>query len=246
MDYLTDKSDSGQHSQFLRCFGVHVLKNVNLICATQCAFKLEIQMSRQQELVANIKAPKRHGTRSNNNSNEDLSNRYQRKLILFKLCPMHGMISNIIFYRIVDGQKVSVNEDYQYAVYVSYVEIYNNYTYDLLDTPKMDIVSGRMKLTSKMLREDSYRHTHNFHMFCISFLLSVPLSSKCRSIEEYILGVRTHVLTCRNATSTWRWLQGAISQLVGNVSRGRSAPQGLTPTTMHYTLSNENWGDKSF
>ena len=32
-------------------------------------------IDRQQELVANIKAPKRHGTRSNNNSNEDLSNR---------------------------------------------------------------------------------------------------------------------------------------------------------------------------
>ena len=60
----------------------------------------------------------------------------------------------------MDGQKVSVNEDYQYAVFVSYVEIYNNYTYDLLDVPKMDIVSGRMKLTSKMLREDSYRNMY--------------------------------------------------------------------------------------
>ena len=57
-------------------------------------------------------------------------------------------------HRITDGQKVSVNEDYQYAVFVSYVEIYNNYTYDLLATPKMDIVTGKQKLASKILRED--------------------------------------------------------------------------------------------
>ena len=38
---------------------------------------------------------------------------------------------------------MTVEEDYQYTVFVSYVEIYNNYTYDLLDDPKMDIVSGR-------------------------------------------------------------------------------------------------------
>ena len=42
----------------------------------------------------------------------------------------------------------------QFAVFVSYVEIYNNYTYDLLDNPKMDIVTGKQKLVSKILRED--------------------------------------------------------------------------------------------
>ena len=42
----------------------------------------------------------------------------------------------------------------QFVVFVSYVEIYNNYTYDLLDTPKMDIVTGKQKLVSKILRED--------------------------------------------------------------------------------------------
>ena len=56
--------------------------------------------------------------------------------------------------RLTDSQKVVVDEDMQYAVFVSYVEIYNNYTYDLLDTPKMDIVSGKQKLASKILRED--------------------------------------------------------------------------------------------
>ena len=58
--------------------------------------------------------------------------------------------------RISDDHKFPVDEDMQYAVFVSYVEIYNNYTYDLLDNPKMDIVTGKQKLVSKILREDRY------------------------------------------------------------------------------------------
>ena len=55
--------------------------------------------------------------------------------------------------RISDDHKFPVDEDMQYAVFVSYVEIYNNYIYDLLDTPKMDIVTDK-KLERKILRED--------------------------------------------------------------------------------------------
>ena len=36
--------------------------------------------------------------------------------------------------RISDDHKFPVDEDMQYAVFVSYVEIYNNYTRDLLVT----------------------------------------------------------------------------------------------------------------
>ena len=88
----------------------------------------------------------------------------------------------IMFFRIVDGQKVIVNEDYQYAVYVSYVEIYNNYTYDLLDAPKMDIVSGRMKLTSKMLREDSYRNMY------VHGAVEVEVKSPEEALETFYRG----------------------------------------------------------
>ena len=88
-------------------------------------------LERQQELVNNIKTPsRRRGAGGNISGDADLSN------------------------RIVDTQKVLVDEDMQFAVFVSYVEIYNNYTYDLLDQPKMDIVTGRQKLASKILRED--------------------------------------------------------------------------------------------
>ena len=88
-------------------------------------------LERQQELVNNIKTPgRRRGAGGNISGEADMSN------------------------RIVDTQKVLVDEDMQFAVFVSYVEIYNNYTYDLLDQPKMDIVTGRQKLASKILRED--------------------------------------------------------------------------------------------
>ena len=39
---------------------------------------------------------------------------------------LNSDLCNDVFHRVIDGQKVSVNEDYQYTVYVSYVEIYNN------------------------------------------------------------------------------------------------------------------------
>ena len=62
--------------------------------------------------------------------------------------------------RVSDTHKFPVDEDMQYAVFISYVDIYNNYTFDLLDVPKMDIVSGKQKLVSKILSEDSYRNMH--------------------------------------------------------------------------------------
>ena len=39
---------------------------------------------------------------------------------------LNSDLFNDVFHRVIDGQKVSVNEDYQYTVYVSYVKIYNN------------------------------------------------------------------------------------------------------------------------
>jgi len=112
---------------------------------------------RQQELVNNIKTPRRQ-MRSNNNSGEDLTA------------------------RVAEGAKVSVNEDYQFAVFVSYVEIYNNYTYDLLDAPQRDIVSGRMKLASKMLREDSYRSMY------VHGAVEVEVKSPEEALETFYRG----------------------------------------------------------
>ena len=88
-------------------------------------------LERQQEHVNNIRTPsRRRGGAGNLSGDADTSN------------------------RVMDTHKYSVDEDMQYAVFVSYVEIYNNYTYDLLDPPRMDIVTGKQKLVSKILRED--------------------------------------------------------------------------------------------
>jgi len=91
-------------------------------------------MDRQREMINNMRQPK---ARRNNTSDPNLSNRVQ------------------------DNNKVeAVDEDQLYSVFISYVEIYNNYIYDLLEPTVLDIVTGKQKLPSKILREDSYRNMY--------------------------------------------------------------------------------------
>ncbi|XP_065294894.1 kinesin-like protein KIF23 isoform X2 [Dermacentor albipictus] len=54
-----------------------------------------------------------------------------------------------------------VDADMAYAVFVSYIEIYNNYVYDLLEDNPIDPVKTK-QLQSKMLREDSKRCVYAF------------------------------------------------------------------------------------
>lgn len=45
--------------------------------------------------------------------------------------------------RIIDSTKVdTVEEDNNYAVFVSYIEIYNNYVYDLLEELPYNAITG--------------------------------------------------------------------------------------------------------
>ena len=45
--------------------------------------------------------------------------------------------------RIIDSAKVEeVDEDNSYAVFVSYIEIYNNFVYDLLEELPYDPITG--------------------------------------------------------------------------------------------------------
>ncbi len=87
--------------------------------------------SRQTELINNMKSSR---NRRQNLSDPDLSN------------------------RVPESFRINVDEDAQYTVFISYVEVYNNYIYDLLENPQIDIVSGKPKLLSKSLREDSFRN----------------------------------------------------------------------------------------
>ncbi|XP_022106486.1 kinesin-like protein KIF23 isoform X2 [Acanthaster planci] len=76
--------------------------------------------------------------------------------------------------RVPDTNRIStVDEDNNYSVYVSYIEIYNNYIYDLLEDTQSDGISQKqwqtpksrddnaISLQSKTLREDS---NHNMYV----------------------------------------------------------------------------------
>ena len=65
--------------------------------------------------------------------------------------PIGGIGSNLsdpnLSGRLPNDTKITdVNESVVYAIFISYVEIYNNYIYDLLETDARDIVTGKTKL----------------------------------------------------------------------------------------------------
>ncbi|XP_021941225.1 kinesin-like protein KIF23 isoform X3 [Zootermopsis nevadensis] len=67
--------------------------------------------------------------------------------------------------RIPDGTKIeSVVEDNSYAVFVTYVEIYNNAVYDLLENVPEDIIRSR-QFQSKIVREDA---SHNMYVHSVT------------------------------------------------------------------------------
>jgi len=140
-------------------------------------------LERQQELVNNIKTPgRRRGPGGNTSGESDMSN------------------------RVADQHKVNVDEDMQYTVFVSYVEIYNNYTYDLLDQPKMDIVTGRQKLASKILREDSYRNMY------VHGVTEVEVKSPEEALEAFYRGQKQ-----RSVSATILNLQSSRSHSIFNI-----------------------------
>merc|ERR1711962_915809 len=86
--------------------------------------------------------------------------------------------------RIPDTHKLLVDEDAQYTVFISYVEVYKNYIYDLLEAPQLDIVSGKPKLTSKGLREDSFRNMY------VHRVTEVEVKSPEAAFDAYFKGQR--------------------------------------------------------
>eukprot|EP00794_Sanderia_malayensis_P019402 gene19402-21325_t len=62
-------------------------------------------------------------------------------------------------FRIPDTTKIEVNEDNNYTVFISYVEIYNNFIYDLLDDSQMDAIRQGPPV-SKGLREDANKNMY--------------------------------------------------------------------------------------
>ncbi|CAH1789923.1 unnamed protein product [Owenia fusiformis] len=80
--------------------------------------------------------------------------------------------------RVKDPSRVDgVEEDNNYAVFVSYIEIYNNYVYDLLEDLTYDPITGLKAPTSKNLREDS---DHNMY---VSSAVEVEVKSSEEALE---------------------------------------------------------------
>ena len=87
-------------------------------------------LERQQELVSNIKIQSRRR-----------GGVWWATLVGRLTCPT-GCWTHMC------TQKVPVDEDMQYTVFVSYMEIYNNYKCN----PKLDMVTDGQKLASKIPR----------------------------------------------------------------------------------------------
>jgi len=108
--------------------------------------------------------------------------------------------------RVIEDQKLNIDEDYQYAMFISYVEVYNNYIYDLLDTPERDIVSGKPKLLSKNLREDSYGNVY------VKNVTEVEATNPEEALKAYFKGQKQ-----RKVAQTVLNLQSSRSHSIFNI-----------------------------
>ena len=140
---------------------------------------VDAAQSRQTEMINNMRSSR---TRRQNSSDPDLAN------------------------RIPEEHKLAVDEDAQYAIFISYVEVYNNYIYDLLETPPIDIVSGKPKLTSKSLREDSFRNMYVYGS------TEVEVKTPEEALETYYKGQKQ-----RKIAQTVLNLQSSRSHSIFNI-----------------------------
>jgi len=84
-----------------------------------------------------------------------------------------------------DSSKVEIkNGKNLFSVFVSYIEVYNNYVYDLLDDSVIDQLRVQQKATSKALREDSNKRI--FVMGCTE----VEVTSSDDAFEVFLRGLR--------------------------------------------------------
>lgn len=84
-----------------------------------------------------------------------------------------------------EDAKIEINRRNRYAVFVTYVEIYNNYIYDLLDDATIEPQRTPIKQPqSKFLREDSRKHVF------VCGATEVEVSTADEAFEAFMKGVR--------------------------------------------------------
>ncbi|XP_065322072.1 kinesin-like protein KIF23 [Gordionus sp. m RMFG-2023] len=82
-----------------------------------------------------------------------------------------------------------VCEDNAYAIFVSFVEIYNNYIYDLLEDISLDQINMKTQI-SKTLREDSN------HSIYVSGCTEVEVKSTEEALEVLYKGIKKKRMAC--------------------------------------------------
>ncbi|XP_078576434.1 kinesin-like protein KIF23 isoform X2 [Branchiostoma floridae x Branchiostoma japonicum] len=149
----TVQGTPADHGLLPRCLDV-IFNSIGELQAKRCVFKpdkvngmdlqteadamLERQRKLQQDLLVPPKTPT---TPRRNNVGDDWQN----------------------FPYVADPTKVdAVDEDNAYAVFVSFIEIYNNYIYDLLEEAPTSMPSTPRAPQSKILREDM---NHNMYVY---------------------------------------------------------------------------------
>lgn len=76
------------------------------------------------------------------------------------------------------------NEDSLYSVFVTYVEIYNNAVYDLLDESPIDVMKTRGAIQHKLLREDVSKNVY------VNGVTEVEVESPEDAFAVYLRGQR--------------------------------------------------------
>jgi kinesin family protein 23 len=115
---------------------------------------------------------------------------------------------------VAESYRAAIDEDAQFAVFISCVEVYNNYIYDLLENPAVDIVTGRPKMMSKILREDSYRNMY------VHGVTEVEVKSPEEALETFYKGQKQ-----RKVAQTLLNLNSSRSHSVFNI-RIAAVPYG--------------------
>jgi kinesin family protein 23 len=76
--------------------------------------------------------------------------------------------------------------DSLYSVFVTYIEIYNNFVYDLLDESPIEMVKfgNKGQIQSKMLREDMYKNVY------VNQVTEVEVESPSDAFDVFQRGLR--------------------------------------------------------
>lgn len=125
---------------------------------------IQQQLEKQKKINAALRTPTRRKQNNNNNNNDDYKGWETRQK---------------------DDSTCELQEDNNnsFAVFVSYIEVYNNYVYDLLDDKFIDQIKSKQP-QSKILREDLRKKVFVFNG------VEIEVKSADEATEQFIKGIK--------------------------------------------------------